>query len=131
MEFINVIVAAAASYGFGAVWYMALAKPWMAAAGVKAGPDGKPENASNPLPYIIAFFAAVLVAGMLRHILSSSGVTGVGKGFLTGLGVGLFLATPWLATCYSFGGRPKRLILIDGGYTTFGCAIMGAVLTLF
>ncbi len=130
MELINVIAAAAASYAFGAAWYMTLAKPWMAAAGVEVGADGKPAN-NSATPYIIAFIAALFVAGMMRHVFSLSGIDTIAKGLVSGLGIGLFLASPWLATCYAFGGRPFRLTLIDAGYATFGCAIMGTVLTLF
>jgi len=54
MGFLAVIVAAVAGFAFGAAWYMALSKPWMEAASIKVGPDGKPEN-DNPLPYIMAF----------------------------------------------------------------------------
>lgn len=131
MEYLSVIVAAVGSYAFGAVWYMVLAKPWMAAAGVAVGADGKPQNASNPVPYVLAFIAAVLVAGMMRHIFMLSGIDTVDKGLVSGLGIGLFLASPWLMTCYAFGGRPFRLTLIDGGYATIGSAIIGAILTLF
>ena len=130
MEILNVIAAGIASYAFGAGWYMTLAKPWMAAAGVKAGPDGKPVG-NGPLPYIIAFIAALIVAGMMRHVFALSGIDTIGKGLVSGLGIGLFLASPWLATCYAFGRRPFRLTLIDAGYATFGSAIMGAVLTAF
>ena len=115
MEFLNVLAAGAASYGFGAVWYMTLSKPWMEASGVPVGPDGKPENASNPLPYIIAFLSALVVAGMMRHVFALSGIDTAGKGLISGFGIGLFLSSPWMFTCYSFGGRPFRLILIDSG----------------
>jgi len=131
MEFISVVVAAAAGFAFGSVWYMALAKPWMEASGVSVGPDGQPANKSNPLPYITAFFCLVLVAGMMRHVFALSGIDGFGKGLVSGLGIGLFLATPWLVTCYGFSGRPGKLAIIDGGYATLGCAIIGAVLTFF
>lgn len=130
MELLNVLVAAVASYAFGAAWYMTLAKPWMEAAGVKAGPDGKPEG-NSPTPYIIAFISALVVAGMMRHVFALSGIDTIAKGLVAGLGIGLFLASPWLATCYSFGGRSFRLTMIDAGYATFGSAIMGTVLMLF
>lgn len=130
MEFLNVLAAALASYAFGALWYMMLAKPWMDAAGVEIGDNGKPKG-SSPAPYVIAFVSCLLVAGMMRHILNSSGVVTVPGGLISGFGIGLFLSTPWLATCYAFGSRPFRLTLIDGGYATLGSAIMGFVLTLF
>ena len=131
MEFLSVIVAAVASYAFGAVWYMILSKPWMEASGVAVGEDGRPANASNPVPYIVAFIATLLVAGMMRHVFNLSGIDTVDKGLMSGVGIGLFLATPWLMTCYGFAGRPVRLLFIDGGYVTIGCTIMGVVLTLF
>ncbi len=48
-----------------------------------------------------------------------------------GFGLGLFIVTPWIATNYAFSMRPRTLTLIDGGYATIGCTIMGLVLTLF
>ena len=50
MGFVSVIVAAIANFAFGAVWYLALAKPWMAASGVALGEDGQPANRSDPIP---------------------------------------------------------------------------------
>lgn len=131
MEFLAVLVAAVASYIFGALWYMMLAKPWMAAAQVPVGPDGRPANAGNPTPYIVAFLGAVLVAGMMRHVFVTGGVDTVGKGLLSGLGLGLFVATPWIASNIGFGGKSWRLLPIDGGYATIGCGIIGLVLALF
>lgn len=130
MEFVSVIAAAIAAWIFGAVWYMALARPWMAAAGIKAGPDGKPEG-NSVTPYVLSILAMIIVAGMMRHTFASSGVTSAGAGVIGGLGVGLFFISPWIMINNAYGMRPFRLTLIDSGYATFGCAIMGAVLTLF
>ena len=130
MTFISVIVAAVAGWMFGAAWYMTLAKPWMEAAGIKTGPDGKPENESA-LPYILSGIAMIIVAGMMRHTFASSGIDTVAKGLMSGLGIGLFFISPWIMINNAYGGRPMKLTLIDGGYATFGCAVMGIVLTLF
>ena len=130
MTFLSVIVAAVAGWMFGAAWYMTLAKPWMEAAGIKTGPDGKPENESA-LPYILSGIAMIIVAGMMRHTFASSGIDTVGKGLMSGLGIGLFFISPWIMINNAYGGRPMKLTLIDGGYATFGCAVMGIVLTLF
>ncbi len=131
MEYVNVLAAAIASFAFGAVWYMVLAKPWMAASGVEVGDDGRPANSASPTAYIIALIAAVLVAGMMRHVFELAGITTISKGIIGGFGLGLFIATPWIATNNAFGGRPMTLSVIDGGYATIGCTIMGLVLTLF
>ncbi|SFR34103.1 DUF1761 domain-containing protein [Litoreibacter janthinus] len=130
MGFLAVILAAFAGFAFGAVWYMTLAKPWMEAAGIKTGPDGKPENDSMT-PYIMAAVAMLLVAGMMRHVFAASGIVAPLSGLVTGLGIGLFFISPWIMINNGYGGRPFKLTLIDGGYATFGCAVMGLVLGLF
>ncbi len=131
MGIIAVFAAALASYVFGAIWYMLLSTQWMQAAGVEADENGRPINASDPLPYFTAFVCALVVAGMMRHIFVLSGINALDKGLISGLGIGLFLAAPWLVTSYSFAGRSRRLMVIDGCYAVFGCAFMGTVLTLF
>jgi hypothetical protein len=130
MGYLSVIAAAAAAYVFGALWYMVLAKPWMAAAGVKTDAKGNPENA-GALPFILSAIAMILVAGMMRHTFALSGIDTVDKGLVSGLGVGLFFISPWIMINNAYAGRPFRLTAIDGGYATIGCAIIGAVLLLF
>lgn len=131
MIFLSVFVAALAVFALGAAWYGALAEPWMTAAGIKRGPDGKPEGGAAPLLYLASFLLILIVAGMMRHVLVMAGISTLGAGALTGLGVGLFFITPWIGINNLYGGRPAKLTLIDGGYATFGCALMAAILTLF
>lgn len=131
MELVNVIVAAAVSFAAGAAWYMMLANPWMEAAGIKRGADGRPEGGDSPLLYLATFVLQLVVAGMMRHVFELSGIDGIAKGFVAGAGIGLFFIAPWIAINNLYGGRPVRLSLIDGGYATLGCALMGAVLALF
>lgn len=130
MELISVLAAAAASYIFGAFWYMTMAKPWVAASGVETDAEGQPANRSKPMPYVLSLISAILVAGMMRHVFGLSGVDSLGQGALAGFGIGLFMASPWIVTNYGFAGRSATLTAIDCGYATFGCTIMGAVLTL-
>ena len=90
-----------------------------------------PANQKNPVPYITSIVGAIVVAGMMRHVFVLSGIDTLGEGLMSGFGIGLFLVTPWIATFYAFGARPFRLTLIDGGYATFGCTVIGTVLMLF
>ena len=126
MGLIGVIVAAAAGWIFGAVWYGVMGKRWMAAAGLTEDTI----NRKNYTAFIGSFVCAILVAGMMRHIFASSGVDTVFAGILSGMGLGLFIATPWLATNYMFAQRPLALTVIDGIYATGGCTTIGLVLTL-
>ena len=131
MDFLAVIVAALAGFGVGAVWYMILSKPWMEAAGIPMGADGRPANGSSPMPFAVAFVAMLLVAGMMRHTFAMAGIEGAGKSLLSGLGVGAFFVAPWLAMDYAYSMRDRRLAWIDGGYAVLGCGAIGLVLGLF
>jgi len=130
MEYVAVLVAAAGAYAFGAFWYMTLAKPWMKASGITKeqveGGAGK-----DPIPFIISALMLIVVAGMMRHNFAQSGIDTAVKGAMSGFGIGAFLATPWIVTTYAYGMRPRTLTLIDGGYVTIGCTIIGLVLGLF
>ncbi len=130
MQYVSVLAAAVAAYGFGALWYMSLGKPWMKAAGITQdqvdGGAGK-----NPGPFIISAIMVIIVAGMMRHMFAQAGVVGLEKSALSGFGLGAFIAAPWLVTNYAYAMRPKVLTLIDGGYSMIGCTIIGVVLGLF
>ena len=137
MEFLNVIAAALAAFAFGAVWYMTLSKSWIAAAEVRTDAQGRPtrgegqDGGSSPMPFVIGLLAMVVVAGMMRHLLGTSGVVTVGGGAVAGFGIGAFLITPWVAMNYAFAMRKPALTLIDGVNSVVGCTIMGAVLNAF
>lgn len=127
MGIISVIAAAAAAWIWGAVWYGIIGKQWMPAAGLTEDTIDR----KNPIPYIGSFLCALLVAGMLRHVLATSGMTDLGGAAITGLGLGLFVAVPWMATNVMFQQRPWSLIWMDGAYPAVGMGLMGIVLALF
>ena len=131
MEVLNVIAAAAGAFAFGAVWYTAMAKPWIKAAAVPVDAMGKPQGNGSAMPFVVGFVAMVIVAGMMRHVFASAGVVTLGAGVVSGLGIGAFLITPWVAMNYAFAARPATLSVIDGVNAVVGCAIIGAILTLF
>ena len=136
MEFVNVLAAALGAFAFGAVWYMSMGKPWMAAAEIKVNDKGQPMRSDgsmggSPMPFVIGLVAMVLVAGMMRHIFATSGVVTPGGGIVAGLGVGAFLITPWVAMNYAFSMRKPALTVIDGVNSIVGCGIMGLILNLF
>ena len=132
MEILNIVAAAAGSWIFGAVWYMALSKPWMRAAGIPMRPDGRPDGNGSPLPFVLSAICMLLVAGMLRHVFAMApSVDTVFEGAIAGLGVGLFFIAPWTMINNAYAMRPFALTLIDGGYAAIGCTIIGTILMLF
>jgi hypothetical protein len=131
MEFINVIAAALGAYAFSAIWYTAMSKPWMAAAGIPMDANGKAMGNGSPMPFVIAFVAMLLVAGMMRHVFQISGIVTLGGGLVAGFGVGAFFITPWVAMNYAFGMRKSSLTVIDSVNAVVGCSIMGVILSAF
>lgn len=131
MEFLSVLVAAAGAFAFGAVWYMSMSKPWIAASGVAVDAQGRPQGNGSAMPFVVGLVAMVVVAGMMRHIFASSGISTLGGGIIAGAGIGAFLIVPWVTMNYAFAGRKPALAVIDGVNSIVGCAVMGAILTLF
>ncbi|MCG6903686.1 MAG: DUF1761 family protein [Rhodobacter sp.] len=127
MEYINVIAAGVAAWIFGAVWYMTIAKTWMQASGLTEE-DIKETNA---LPYVVSLIGAIVVAGMMRHILAGAGIDSIGKAILTGVGMGAFIVSPWMINNVLYSNRDRQLIWMDCGYPVIGMGIIGFVLALF
>lgn len=131
MDYLIVLGAALASYVFGAIWYISLAKHWQRAAGIdveKLRDEGK---GGGPWVFLVAFLCSLVVAGMMRHVFQGAQIHTLGSGALSGLGLGLFIATPWIVMNNMFGMKPLKLSMIDGTYASVGCMIMGAVLGAF
>lgn len=131
MQWIAVILAAVAAYGFGAFWYTTMSKPWIAASGIAVDADGKPAGSGSATPFIIGFVAELIVAGMMRHIFVMAGLDTFGEGLMAGFGIGAFLITPWVAMNYAFAARSYRLMVLDGVNSVVGCTVMGIVLSFF
>ena len=128
MGYFAVIAAAIATFAVGAAYYMALAKPWMEASGIEADVDGRPTGDASLLPYIVSFVMIILVAGMMRHTFALSGIDTIGKGAISGFGVGAFFISPWIFINTGYSNHPWKLAFIDSGYAILGCAVMGLVL---
>lgn len=131
MEVISVLLAAVAGFATGAVWYMALSGPWMRAAGLAATDDGTPARTAGTMPFVISGISMLLVAGMMRHMLTAAGIDSVGASLVAGLGIGAFFIAPWIAMTCAYAMRPAALAVIDGGYAIAGCGAIGLVLGLF
>lgn len=126
MGIVSVIAAAAAGWIVGGIWYGLNARRWMSAAGLTE----QTVNRKDPVPYVASFLLLIVVAGMTRHVFSGAGIATPGAGLVAGLGLGLFVAAPWLVTNYLYARRPPMLMLIDGAYAALGTAAIGLVLTL-
>ena len=131
MGILAVLLAALGGFATGAVWYMTLSKPWIKAVGFPTDESGKPVGGGSAMPFVISAIAMVLVAGMMRHVLLTSGVETPLASAVTGLGIGAFFITPWVVMNYAYANRSKELAVLDGGYSILGPTVIGLILGLF
>jgi hypothetical protein len=131
INYLAVLIAAAAAWAAGAVWYMALAKPWMAAVGTtKEKIAASKTQPGASLPFVFAFAACVIMAWVLAGIVGHLGPGQVTprNGVISGLfcWVGFVITT--MLVNNSFAMRSRMLLLIDGGYWLVVLALMGGII---
>ena len=129
-----VLVAALASFAFGAVWYRTLSRQWMAAAGLSAADMEKRKAAMGavPLPYVIALVALLIMAwmfaGVLTHLARSGMVVGLRAGVISGFFLWFGFVMTTLAVNHAFQGARRSLTLLDGGHWLGVLLVQGAIL---
>ena len=129
INYLAVLIAAAAAWVAGAVWYMALAKPWMAAVGTTrekiAASKTQPGAA---LPFVFAFAACVIMAWVLAGIVGHLGQVTLRSGVISALFCWAGFVITTMLVNNSFAMRSRMLLLIDGGYWLVALALMGAII---
>jgi Protein of unknown function (DUF1761) len=132
LNYVAVLLAALASFAFGAAWYGALAKAWLAARGAVDGQQEMARVGPIPIPYLIAFFAELVMAWMLAGILLHLARGGLAPGTRNGLISAAFLWLGFIATTlvvnHAFQGAKTALTIIDGGHWLGVLLIQGAIL---
>jgi hypothetical protein len=129
INYLAVLVAAAAGFGLGGVWYRLLAKPWMTAHSFTAkkirAHHGK---GAAPWPLIIAAVADLVMAWMLAGVIGHLGEVTLKNGVISAAFVWFGFVITTLAVNNTFGMRKPRLILIDGGHWLAVLLLMGAII---
>jgi hypothetical protein len=136
INYLAIVVAALAGFGFGAVYYMTLAKPWMNASGWSAEEQAAKTKAgmdASKAPFIIAIVANLIMAWVLAGIIGHLGLgqTTIRNGIISGAFCWLGFVITTQSVNYAFGGRKSSLTLIDGGHWLGVLLIMGAVIGAF
>jgi hypothetical protein len=134
INYLAVLIAALAGFGFGALYYMTLSKPWMNAIGwtpEQQAAKTKSEFNSNRAPFLIAIVANLVIAWVLAGVIAHMGPVTIRSGMISGAFVWLGFVITTLAVNYAFGGRNPMLTLIDGGHWLGVLLIMGAVVGAF
>jgi hypothetical protein len=134
INFLAVFIAALAGFGFGAVYYMTLSKPWMNAVGWT--PDDQARHLKGELnpsktPFLIAIIANLIMAWVLAGLIAHTGTVTIRSGIISAAFAWFGFVITTLAVNYGFSGRKPMLTLIDGGHWLGVLLIMGAVIGAF
>ena len=137
INYLAIIVAALAGFGFGAVYYMSLSRIWMNAMSWSAEQQAAMKKGggmgASKVPFIISIVANLIMAWVLAGIIGhlGPGQATIRNGLISGAFCWLGFVITTLSVNYAFGGRKSSLTLIDGGHWLGVLLIMGAVIGAF
>lgn len=120
-----VVVATVVYFALGAVWYMALSKPWMAAVGFTRADT---ERGANPALFAVTFILEAVATFTLAVLIGNVGAAGVGAGAAVGALVGIGIWFALMSVTFMYESRKPALFLIDGGYHVLALTAAGALL---
>ena len=126
INYLAVVIAALAGFGFGAVYYMSLAQPWLNAIGLT-----RSELSQSKTPFLIAIAANLIMAWVLAGLIAHMGPATVRSGVISGAFCWLGFVITSLSVNYAFGNRKPMLTVIDGAHWLGVLLIMGAVIGAF
>jgi len=130
MDPTSIFAAALAAFVLGSIWYMSLADPWKHAARVPLDDEGEPQNKMSVGTFATSFVLLLIVSSSLKYVFVMFAVTSIFQGGVIGAGIGLLFITPWIGINNLYAMRSPKLTLIDGGYATLACTLMGLILNL-
>jgi hypothetical protein len=128
VNWLAVILATLASFAFGAVWYMALSRQWLASIGKRR----EDIDQSDFIPYlwsILCLFVMAYFVALLTPVITGS--TTIGNGVLVGALMWLGFVLTAMVINHRYEGAPWSRTAIDGGYLLAVLLIDGVVVGLF
>jgi hypothetical protein len=138
MNHLAIFVAAIAAWLFGAVYYTALSKPWLAAAGLTPEDVNRrrAEGGSKLkmiAPFILSFIAEIIMAWVMAGVLGHLGPGQVTfrNGIISALFLWFGFILTTVATNNAYPGRKPMLTVIDAGHWLGVMLIIGAVVGAF
>jgi Protein of unknown function (DUF1761) len=128
VNLLAILVAAAAGFLVGGIWYGPLfAKPWMAEHGFT---EEELKNTNMLKTYGLTFAFSVLSAVFLGHLLAHFGDMSARSTMMISTGIALGFIVPAIGTNYLFSRKSGKLFAIDAGYWIVFYAAMGAVFVM-
>ena len=133
INYLAILIAAVVGWLAGAVWYGLLGKAWVAAQGrtmeeFKAQQAAMVGKFSGQIPFILAFFANLVMAWVLAGMVGHMGSVTIRSAVISALFAWLgFIVTTMLVN-NAFTGRRYTLAAIDAGYWLVVLVLMGVVI---
>jgi hypothetical protein len=130
INYLAIIIAAAAAFVFGGIYYHLLSDHWIKAQGFSKKSMSKGASRTPLLITIIAeLIMAWVLAGLIGHL--GPGQVTVQNGIVSGAFVWLGFVVTTLVVNNAFGRRKLALSVIDAAHWLAVLAIMGAIIGAF
>ena len=135
VNWLSILIAAVAAWLFGAVYYTAVSKPWLAAMGKTMEQCQAEQAAKSGLakyaPFILAFVGEVIMAWALYGILVHLNTFTLRAGLISGALIWFGFVLTTMTVNNAFAGRKATLTAIDSvawlGALLFIGAIVGGM----
>jgi len=129
INYLAIVVAAAASFFVGWPWYIVFGKAWAKALGKDPDNPPKPE----PKPFIVLGVCLLVIAWVLAGVIGhlGEGQITVRNGLVSGVFVWAGFVVTTMAVNHAFQGQKLVLTLIDAGHFLAVLIVMGAIIGWF
>ena len=128
INYLAVLIATLAGFGFGAAYYMTLSKQWLEAVGLTK--EAIAARGGSPVPFVISFIAlavmGIVLAGAVGHL--GPGQVTLRNGIVTGLFIWLGFVVTTIFTNNAYPGRKISLSVIDSIHWLGVLVIQGAII---
>jgi hypothetical protein len=128
LSYLAIVIAAFASFIFGAVWYIVLGSHWLTALGKS---EGDLKAMSSSVPFITTGVALLLMAWALAGLLGHLGIVDVWHGIVAAFFLWVGFVATTMTVNHRFQGLPWSLSFIDGFYWLGVLLIQGAIIGAF
>jgi hypothetical protein len=126
INYLAVLVAAIAGYGFGAIYYTSLSAAWLDAVGLK-----KEQLSTSKVPFVVAGVANLVMAWALAGLMGHLGPITIRAGIISAGFCWLGFVATTIAVNNTFPGRKPKLSIIDGIHWLGVLVIQGAIIGAF
>ncbi len=130
INYLAIIIAAAAAFAWGAAYYMTLSKQWLDAVGRS---KEEVQAKRSPLPFVISIVGllvmAWVLAGSIGHL--GAGQVTLKNGIISGLFIWLGFVVTTVFVNNAFGGRKYKLSVLDSIHWLGVLVIEGAIIGAF